>query len=212
MMYVKVSWRPDGVPSIESIIDAASAGFSSRKDQSCLDIYEEIGYDDAKSFLERLISWDHTSVLEHIVFKFHISLSTACASQLTRHRMASYTQKSYRIARKLDETRQFIVPPNINMTDIDEWIDDMQIHIDLYNKWLDKGYDADIARYHLQQGIYTNVAITINARSLRNMFKQRMDKHAILEFREVSWQMYNLIVDKGLDFLFNDIVSEAYGK
>jgi len=207
-MYVNVSWRPSGIPDKSAIIDAASAGWSSRKDQNCLEVYEEATYEGSVEFLKQLIIWNHTSVLEHIVFKFHISLTVACASQLTRHRMASYTQKSYRRIRDLSD-HPFIVPPQLSVDDLLSWIDDMTTHIDIYNKWLEKGYESDVARFHLPQGLMTNIAITMNARSLRNLFSMRLEKHAMFEFQELCRQMLNLIKQEGLYFLFEDVVEEV---
>jgi len=153
--------------------------------------------------------WSGNSVLEHIVFKFHASLTVACASQLTRHRMASYTQKSYRRAREFGElSRPFIVPPQLSVDDILSWVDDMMTHIDIYNKWLQKGYTSDVARFHLPQGLATNIAITMNARSLRNLFGMRLAKHAMFEFQELCKQMLNLIKEEGLYFLFEDVIKE----
>jgi len=206
-MYVTVNWRPSGIPDKSVIIDAASTGWSSRKDQDCLEIFENALYEDSVAFLKRLISWNHTSVLEHIVFKFSVRLTVACAAQVKTHRMASYTQKSYRIAREFEElSHPFIVPPQLSVDDILSWVDDMMIHIDIYNKWLRKGYTSDVARFHLPQGLATNIAITMNARSLRNLFSMRLKKHAMFEFRELCRQMLNLIKEEGLYFLFEDVV------
>ena len=207
-MYVTVNWRPSGIPDKSVIIDAASAGWSSRKDQNCLEVYERTSYEESVAFLKQLIVWGHTSVLEHIVFKFHASLTVACASQLTRHRIASYTQKSYRIARELSD-HPFIIPPQLSADDILLWVDDMMIHIDIYNKWLRKGYTSDVARFHLPQGLATNIAITMNARSLRNLFSMRLEKHAMFEFQELCRQMINLIKQEGLYFLFEDVVEKV---
>lgn len=204
-MYVAVSWRPSGIPDKSVIIDAASAGWSSRRDQNCLEVYEKATYEESVEFLKQLIIWKHTSVLEHIVFKFHASLTVACASQLTRHRIASYTQKSYRIARDLSD-HPFIIPPQLNVGDVLSWIDDMVTHIDIYNRWIEKGYMSDVARFHLPQGLATNIAITMNARSLRNLFSMRLERHAMFEFQELCRQMLNLIKEEGLYFLFEDVV------
>ena len=216
-MYVTVSWRPNGAPDESAIIDAASAGWSSRKDQNCLEIYEGATYEECVEFLKRLISWGHTSVLEHIVFKFHASLTVACASQLTRHRIASYTQKSYRQAKDLYEhsvwgDTPFIVPPQVSGDDVLLWIVDMNTHISIYNRWLEKGYESDVARFHLPQGLATNIAITMNARSLRNMFGMRLESHAMFEFQQLCELMIELIKQKGLYFLFEDVVEEALQK
>ena len=212
-MYVTVKWRRGGIPTERDIIDAAAAGWSSRKDQNCLEIFENSSYGDSVAFLKRLIGWNHTSVLEHIIFKFHINLSVACAAQHKAHRWASYTQKSFRIARNFSVSRDinslYIIPPQITKEDLEEWISDSLNHIIAYNKWLKKGYSLDVARFHLHQGLATNLAVTINARSLRNVFSMRLDKHAMFEFIDLCKQMIELIKENNLYFLFKDIVEGA---
>jgi flavin-dependent thymidylate synthase len=204
MMYIDVMFRRNGVPTEEDIIDAASAGFSSRKDQSAIEISEVTTYEDAVAFLKRVIEWGHTSVLEHIVFKFSLSLSVACAAQFTRHRIASYTQKSYRLKR---DDIPFIIPPQVTTPEeMAEWVNDMMEHIRIYNKWIEKGYESDVARFHLPQGAYTHLSVTINARSLRNLFSLRLDSHAMFEFRDLCKRMYQLICIFDLDFLFDDVI------
>jgi len=203
-LYIEVNWRPDGIPSRDTIMDAAAAGWSSRQEESSLVLYNKADYNECVAFLKRIIAWKHTSVLEHIVFKFAVSVSVACASQITRHRIASYTQKSFRVRRDFDKTA-FLVPPQIDPMDCDEWLEDMFTHIKLYYKWLAYSNDVDVARYHLPQGLKTNLAITINARSLRNMFEQRLTKYASFEFQDVMRQILRLIREQRLDFLFQDI-------
>jgi thymidylate synthase ThyX len=127
--------------------------------------------------------------------------------------MASYTQKSYRQVRDLANhpvwDNPFIVPPQLDVGDVLFWIRDMRTHISIYNRWLEKGYESDVARFHLPQGLATNIAITMNARSLRNMFGMRLERHAMFEFQQLCSLMLGLIKQEGLYFLFEDVVEEA---
>ena len=102
-------------------------------------------------------------------------------------------------------TDDFAVPPQIKDEDLAEWLHDIQITIDTYNKWLEKGYDVDVARRRLTQDARTDMIMTINARSLRNFFGLRAKHDADFEIREVAKKMYHLIDDEGLSFLFDDI-------
>jgi len=207
-LYIEVNWRPEGIPTKTTIMDAAAAGWSSRHDESSLELFDTAIYDECVEFLKKIIEWKHTSVLEHIVFKFAVSVSVACASQVTRHRIASYTQKSFRVRRDFDET-SFLVPPQIEPSKQVEWIEDMFEHIRIYKKWLEYTKDVDVARYHLPQGLKTNLAITINARSLRNMLEQRLSKYASFEFQDMMKQILHLIDEEDLYFLFSDIIEEG---
>ena len=207
-MYGKVKWRPTGIPTKEVIREAASTGWSSRKDQDCLAIYNDVTYEESIPFLKRLISWGHTSILEHIVFKFSVKLSVACAAQVKTYRMATHTQKSFRITRKFNED-SFIVPLQVKPEDLKIWTEHMIAHFKSYEYWLDKGYSPDVARFQLPHGAATHMAITLNARSLRNVLKQRHDSHAMFEFQDIMKQIVVLIKQEGLYFLFEDIVEES---
>ncbi|TXT54321.1 MAG: Flavin-dependent thymidylate synthase [Candidatus Thorarchaeota archaeon] len=204
MLMTKVEWTRSGVPSKESIIDATAAGMVSRHDDEYHEFVTEITFERAREFLEKMIRLGHDSVLEHIVFQFWVSISRVASHQLVRHRMASYTQKSHRKERILTE-EDFVIPDNLSEEDREEWIKDIRQQIAIYEKWLEKGYDADIARRKLPQETRTDLVMTINARSLRNFFKLRAEHVADFEIREMAQKMYHLIKKEQLDFLFYDI-------
>jgi len=102
-------------------------------------------------------------------------------------------------------TEDFVIPPAIKDEDRSEWLQDTQVVIDTYRKWLDKGYDVDVARRKITQEARTDLVMTINARSLRNFFSLRAKHDADFEIREVARRMYQLIEEEELTFLFEDI-------
>ncbi|NHI84076.1 MAG: FAD-dependent thymidylate synthase [Candidatus Thorarchaeota archaeon] len=205
---ISVGWTISGVPSPQSIIDAAAAGMVSRQDLCYEEFSKDINQEKAEEFLRKMIQWGHESVLEHIVFQFWVSISRVASHQLVRHRMASYTQMSLRKQRELT-VESFVIPWQIKLEDLDEWISDIRHTIEIYNKWLEKGYGPDVARRKLTQETRTDVVITINARSLRNFFALRMAHDADFEIREMAERMHKLIEEKSLGFLFEDI---GFGK
>jgi thymidylate synthase (FAD) len=207
-MAIRVEWTKSGVPSEQSLIDAAAAGMVSRQDEHYEQFVEDIDLPRAKAFLTKMVELGHESVLEHIVFQFWISFSRVASHQQVRHRMASYTQMSLRKKRDLS-LEDFILPPQIKPEDLDEWKADVNQTIATYNKWLAKGYDVDVARRKLTQEARTDMVMTINARSLRNFFTLRMAHDADFEIREMAKRLYRLIAEEGLDFLFTDI---GFGK
>ncbi|MHA1928899.1 MAG: FAD-dependent thymidylate synthase, partial [Candidatus Thorarchaeota archaeon] len=164
----------------------------------------EIDLGRATGFLKKMIKLGHESVLEHITFQFWVSFSRVASHQLVRHRMASYTQMSLRKQRDLTPS-DFIIPSDVKPEDVDEWVNDVQGTIATYNKWIEKGYNVDVARRKLTQGSRTDLVMTINARSLRNFFKLRMAHDADFEIRNMAQLMYELIENKSLSFLFEDI-------
>ncbi len=201
---VLVEWTESGIPSLQSIIDAAAAGMVSRKDEPYRTFVADLTLERAKDFLSKMIRLGHESVLEHINFQFWVSMSRVASHQQVRHRMASYTQMSLRKKRSLTPD-DFVVPPQIRPEDLDEWIADTKNVIATYEKWLAKGYDVDVARRKLTQEARTDMVITINARSLRNYFNLRAKHDADFEINTVAKKMYNLIEKQGLAFLFDDI-------
>ena len=203
-MGIRVEWTDSGIPSAKSIIDAAAAGMVSRQDLHYDEFVSEIDLERATGFLKKMIKLGHESVLEHITFQFWVSFSRVASHQLVRHRMASYTQMSLRKQRNLTST-DFILPTDIRPEDVDEWVKDVQVTIATYNKWIEKGYNVDVARRKLTQGSRTDLVMTINARSLRNFFKLRMAHDADFEIRDMAHLMYDLIENNSLGFLFEDI-------
>jgi len=203
-MNIRARWTKSGIPTEQMLIDAAAAGMVSRKDEPYGEFVEDIDIARAKNFLKKMIGYGHESVLEHIVFQFWLSMSRVASHQLVRHRMASYTQMSLRKERDLS-TEDFVIPPAIKDEDRSEWLQDTQVVIDTYRKWLDKGYDVDVARRKITQEARTDLVMTINARSLRNFFSLRAKHDADFEIREVARRMYQLIEEEELTFLFEDI-------
>ncbi|TFF96870.1 FAD-dependent thymidylate synthase [Candidatus Thorarchaeota archaeon] len=201
---IQVQWTESGIPSEESIIDAAAAGMVSRKDEPYESFVKDLSLSRAKEFLTKMIEYGHESVLEHITFQFWVSMSRVASHQQVRHRMASYTQMSLRKKRSLT-TDDFVVPPQIKSEDLGEWIADSKQVIDTYEKWLAKGYEVDVARRKLTQEARTDMVMTINARSLRNYFNLRAKHDADFEINAVAKRMYQLICEEGLGFLFEDI-------
>ncbi len=201
---IRIKWTKSGVPTQQMIIDAAAAGMVSRKDEPYGEFVVDVDVAVAKKFLKKMISYGHDSVLEHVVFQFWLSMSRVASHQLVRHRMASYTQMSLRKKRDLT-TDDFVIPPDIKEEDKEDWVQDIQATIDMYQKWLNKGYDVDVARRKITQEARTDMVMTINARSLRNFFDLRAKHDADFEIREVAKEMYKLIEQEELSFLFEDI-------
>src|SRR6266540_5802178 len=61
------------------------------------ELREKLSHADIKSFLEKIMSLGHQSVLEHASFTFGIDgISRVTSHQLVRHRIASFSQQSQR--------------------------------------------------------------------------------------------------------------------
>jgi thymidylate synthase (FAD) len=172
----------------------------------CEKSYFILGEKDTK-LIRNVIAKGHDSTLEHIVFSFDISgISRACSHQLVRHRMASYSQRSQRYVS--EDEFEYVVPSTIssnNNNAMGEYLNTMLVLNQSYQKLKELGIPKEDARFVLPNACETSLIMTINARSLRNFFKLRMDKHAQWEIRELAMEMYNQIKNE-YGILFEDVM------
>lgn len=149
------------------------------------------GKEEAKNvanLINTLVKNGHTSVFEHAVFTFKITLPIFAARQLIRHRIASYTERSSRYTLPLgfyhDELLEKLEP------EFTERIKDVEIFAtDIYTELQARGVKKEVARTILPQTQLTELYITINVRSLFNFLTLRTSKHAQKEIREVALLM-----------------------
>lgn len=208
--YIEVT--PISIPTPLDVWNTAASARISYSDETddFMALFSDFeSYDDVVAFLKKLIGKGHTSVLEHLVFRFMVSGSRVYTHEQVRHRIASYTQKSLRKAleneHELDRL-SIVVPKQIKSEDLDMWFKQAENTFMDYQYWLDKGYSVDVARYKLTQEWRTPIVMTINARSLRNYFSLRTSDDAHFEIRDVSERMLDIIDSNGLIFLFEDVL------
>lgn len=154
---------------------------------------EDLGKSSPKELavvLEQVMKLGHTSVVEHASFTFAISdVSRSLTHQLVRHRIASYSQQSQRYV-NLNEPH-YVIPPTIekNKKMKKAYVETMGIIWEQYNKLLEMDIPAEDARYVLPNAAYTNIMVTMNARSLLNFFELRCCLHAQWEIRLLANKM-----------------------
>lgn len=130
----------------------------------------------------------HMSVFEHATATLQIEgISRACLAQLTRHRIASYSVMSQRYCKVDAGSLWYVTPPSIAGTDAEsrfraQACDAMWS----YQAAIDEGAKPEDARYLLPEATKTSLVMTINARSLQNLFTLRLDAHAQWEIRELA--------------------------
>ncbi|AYD39234.1 FAD-dependent thymidylate synthase [Clostridium fermenticellae] len=171
------------------------------------EIEQNLTDEKVEKFLNRLMSYGHESVVEHVSFTFAVEgVSRSLTHQLVRHRIASYSQQSQRYVRlnKFD----YIIPPEIENDEKarETFIKTME-HITqsyvelsniLKNKYIDQGIKAkdaekkaiEDARYVFPNACETKIIVTMNARSLFNFFKHRCCNRAQWEIRELAYNMF----------------------
>jgi thymidylate synthase (FAD) len=150
-----------------------------------------------KGILKHVMELGHTSVIEHTCFTFVVSgVSRSLTHQLVRHRIASYAQQSQRYVNLVEP--EFVTPPSIkNDTEMRKiYQKTMQFIWMEYNRFLEHGIPAEDARYMLPNATFSNIMVTMNARSLLNFFELRCCLHAQWEIRTLANKMLNLVKNK----------------
>jgi thymidylate synthase (FAD) len=161
------------------------------------DLQERMAGSDIRSFLEKILSLGHHSVLEHASFTFGIEgISRVTTHQLVRHRIASFSQQSQRYVSHKDKF-DVIVPPTIAANkELSERFAALidEIHL-LYGEMVDNGIPAEDARYVLPNAAETKILVTMNARELFHFFRLRCCERAQWEIRAMAVAMLKLVKD-----------------
>lgn len=142
-----------------------------------------------KALIDRVGNqFKHSSTLEHLFYNFYISgISRACLQELARHRMASlsvkstrYTLKELKDDRNIDYNKFLVFTGN-------EIVDNASKKaLDNLKTILQSGVGNDVAKYCLPESYKTELAWSINARSLQNFISLRSSKAALWEIRNLS--------------------------
>lgn len=174
---------------------------------SC-DKSDELGEKDIK-LIKSIIANNHLSTIEHICFSFKIDgISRALLQELARHRVASLSVKSTRYC--LRELK------NVNADELKNYLVKVSDSIDEYNKFRlatiqalinEQNLSNDELKYLLPEAFKTELVLTINARSLRNLLELRLSSKALKEFRELAKAIYATIPEPHR-VLFDDIVEK----
>ena len=135
------------------------------------------------------------------MFTFRVEgVSRVTLAQLTRHRLASFSVQSQRYV-SLADGFGYVIPPRIKalgdeaaaeferqMAQMQQW----------YVEWQEKlgkgeGSNED-ARFVLPNACETHITFTMNARELMHFFSLRCCNRAQWEIRNLSEQMYRLVL------------------
>ena len=164
------------------------------------DLKDRISQKDQSSFIEKLMSMGHESVLEHVSFTFGVEgVSRVLLAQLTRHRIASFSVQSQRYV-SYENGFGYIIPESISalgeeavrkyykqMETIESWYIDWQKQ--LGNQGEKSNEDA---RFVLPNACETRIVMTMNVRELRHFFSLRMCSRAQWEIRRMAAEMFRL--------------------
>ncbi len=161
----------------------------------------------------------HSSTLEHLYYNFYIQdISRACLQELARHRMASLSVKSTRYTLKELKERDSFLPIDdhnkkraqefLVFTENDE-VNDASIYaLENLRILLHKNISNDIAKYAMPENYKTELAWSINARSLQNFLELRSSRQALWEIRQLACAIYDAL-PKEHQFIFSEKIHHA---
>lgn len=146
----------------------------------------------------------HSSTLEHLVYHFYIQgISRACLQELARHRIASLSVKSTRYTLKeLRKEESFLPFENDNIKRAEKFIVLTGNHrvdcasvaaLENLRLLLCDEVSNDLAKFAMPECYRTELAWTINARSLQNFLELRSHKRALWEIRDLAHKIYAAI-------------------
>ncbi len=159
------------------------------------ELLDKLDGDKAEKLVRFVIKSGHLSTTEHIGFTFAIEgVSRALTHQLVRHRIASYNQQSQRYV-KFSDNFEYITPPSIEKNnEYKEKFDKLVFEIhSLYKELLDRGIEAEDARYILPNASETKIIVSMNGRELLHFFTVRCCNRAQWEIRELATTMLKLV-------------------
>ena len=205
-------------PEPEKTVAAAARLCYSPSDIGSL--MDKMDEEKASRFLEMLSEIGHESPIEHAVFTFGIEgVSRSMLAQNTRHRIASFSVQSQRYVRK--DHFEYIVPPAIaaDPEAAEEYraaMEEAETHYEKLAAILKKNHAARLtaqgmdetaaikkaekiaiedARFVLPNSCDTRMVVTMNARSLRNFFRERCCNRAQWEIHAVADEMLRLVLE-----------------
>lgn len=151
----------------------------------------------------------HESVLEHVIYTFELYFSRGVLQELARHRIASPSVQSTRFALKKLVAKMDLACLDQYLTFTGD-IEIDELNIAQLNSLIDQvraGKPNDQVKYLIPDAFRTRAILTLNARSLRNLFTLRTSKRALWEFRQLAFAMFDALPE-GHKVLFEDRVHE----
>ena len=162
---------------------------------SITELREKLDSSGIESFLDRIMSLGHHSVLEHATFTFGIEgISRVTSHQLVRHRLASFSQQSQRYVSHKDEFTSIMpdtIADNIGARQIFAFMSET-VH-KAYAQLVEMGIPPEDARYILPNATETKIVMSMNARELLHFFALRCCQRAQWEIREMAVEMLRLV-------------------
>ncbi len=176
----------------------------------CYRSEKNITDDSAPRFIRNVIKHGHESVLEHFSCTFKIICDRGVMSELTRHRLASFSIESTRYCdysgNKFGGELTFIKPCFWTEQDNNYaiWENRLRLIEIGYKNLRDNGCPPEQARAVLLNSLATTIVMTANLREWRHILKLRTAKDAHPQMRQVAIMILDILKEK-LPVVFEDI-------
>lgn len=154
---------------------------------------EPQGEDSDAKLLRHLILKDHGTPFEHAYFRFDIKCPIFVARQWMRHRIGTYNEMSLRYCLA---KRDYYIPSNLSEQTLERYKKAVDNSFETYEELVNSGVKREQARGVLPLSVYTLYYWTVNARSLMNFLKLRLDKAAQAEIREYARALFGIFKEK----------------
>jgi thymidylate synthase (FAD) len=169
------------------------------------DVFKKTG---TSGMLKTIIEKNHESVLEHEKITMLFVIDRGVSHELVRHRIASYSQESTRYCNyskdKFGNEITVIEPIFFRDERRKIWEYTIEMIEKNYFHLLELGATPQEARSILPNSLKTEIAVTMNMRSLRNFLELRCSKSAHPQIKEVAIPLLLYLKNK-LEPLFADI-------
>lgn len=185
-------------PNAEKLIEKAG--------RTCYLSFDRADVESEKKFIRMIVRSGHHSVLEHASATFRIQGgSRSFTHQLVRHRICAFSQQSQRYVNETDFS--VVIPDSIkkNSEAKEVFLSFVNHAQNTYSKLQKLGIKKEDARFILPNAIESEIVMTANFRELRHIFKERCNKAAQWEIREIAIEMLK-IMKKEAPIVFEDFV------
>jgi thymidylate synthase (FAD) len=163
--------------------------------------------EDAEKFISMIIKRGHFGVLEHEIITVKLITNRAISLEVVRHRIASYLQVSTRYADMAAHGDiEFILSGEItDPEDIALWAHACETGETVYKKLRERGHQAQIARDVLDHALRTDVNMTANISSWRNVFTKRLAFAAHPDMRRLMADLASQMLAQ-FPIFFSDVI------
>lgn len=169
-----------------------------RAGRTCYQSSELATDDSSIRFCEMLNRLGHHSVLEHHNITCRLITNRGVLTELTRHRLASYSVESSRYVNYGGKEIEFIWPVwldeehykavtadgiNSTLPEVNSFLSTLQHSASMYVSLLDQGWRPEHAREVLPNALKTEIIMTANIREFLHIFNLRCSKKSHPQIR-----------------------------